>query len=413
MERAVGHHLHNRVLNFEIKKDEAKSHVLKFFNFCKENSFKPMLYYTGHGELPTGNWCLADGTISIEEIFDWMPTGMEPPTICTDSCFSGVWADYCIQKKVPGLHCLSATVDCQAAYDHKEGGGELTHYMTGNESKLECGRPSTEPLFSRGINVDFPTLKKYTKTNYNDFNRFFTHGNQETLIWQSIHGNYMSSVFGHHKKYNDKKKQFWVSSSFKEVKEQMKVHSKSDFNIYSLAVDQKTGKFYVYMQEGFGSGQTIIQTEDPEDHYMPGLSVTSVACLGKTYFLVITAGVNEYENKDQIVFTSRSRSELDTEIKRQRDRGMVITSFCVNSDQKEYVTVMTEMEGQGQESRWWDDSTADGSRESRKWADDLYSSKKFVYTIVCTDPSDDQCFYLMTKDDDRSGYSVRYASFFT
>ena len=119
MERAVGDHLYNRVLNLHMKKDEAKSHVLEFFNFCKENNFKPMLYYTGHGELPTGNWCLADGTISIEEIFDWIPAGMEPPTICTDSCFSGVWSSFCIRKKVPGFHCLSATDEYQAAIDHK------------------------------------------------------------------------------------------------------------------------------------------------------------------------------------------------------------------------------------------------------------------------------------------------------
>ena len=293
-----------------------------------------------------------------------------------------------------------------------EGGGELTHYMTGNESKLKDGRPSTEPLFSRGTFTEFTEfrgLRKYQKTNYIDLIRFFTHDNQKTLIWQSIHDNHISSVFGHHKKYNDKKKQFWVSSSFKEVKEQMKVHSKSGFNIYSLAVDQKSGKFYPFMQERFGTAQIIVQTEDPEDHYMPGLSVTSVTCLGKTYFLVVTAGVNGYENKDQTIFTSRSRSELDTEIKRQRDKGMVITSFCVNSDQKEYLTVMTEMEGQGQERKWWDISTADGS----KWASDIYSSKKFVYTIVCTDPSDDQRFCLMTEDDNRSGYFVQYASFFT
>ena len=78
----------------------------------------------------------------------------------------------------------------------------------------------------------------------------------------------------------------------------MKVHSKSGFNIYSPAVDQKSGKFYPFMQEMFITAQIIVQTEDPEDHYMPGLSVTSVTCLGKTYFLVVTTVVNGYENKD-------------------------------------------------------------------------------------------------------------------
>ena len=291
-----------------------------------------------------------------------------------------------------------------------EGGGELTHYMTGNEDKLELGRPSTEPLFSRGTYTDFRTLIKYAKTKYSDFIYFHTHNKQETLIWQSIHDNCISSVFDHHKKYSDKKKQFWVSSSFKEAEKQLKNFSKSGFNVYSIAFDQETGKFYVYMQEGFGTAQTIIQTKNPEDCYMPGLSVTSAACLDRTYFLVVTAGVQEYKNKDQLVFISRSRSELDIEVKRQRDKGMLITSFCANSDQKEYLTVMTKMEGQRQESRWWDPNTADGELEKRKWESDLYSSKKFVYTIVCKDPSDGQYFSVMTKDDDRNGYNYIVAS---
>ena len=79
MERALGHQLHNRIQNLKMKKAEVKSNIQDFFKFCKDKNYKPMLYYTGHGELPTGNWCLADATIGIEEIFDWIPTGMEPP----------------------------------------------------------------------------------------------------------------------------------------------------------------------------------------------------------------------------------------------------------------------------------------------------------------------------------------------
>ena len=118
MERAVGHHLYNRVQNLHMRKEDVKSSVETFFQHCKEKKYKPMLYYTGHGEMPTGNWCMADGTVGIEEIFDWVPTGMEPPTICTDSCFGGVWADYCFEKNIPGFQCLSATKHYQAAYDH-------------------------------------------------------------------------------------------------------------------------------------------------------------------------------------------------------------------------------------------------------------------------------------------------------
>ena len=293
-----------------------------------------------------------------------------------------------------------------------DGGGELTHYMTGNENKLKDGRPSTEPMFSRGEFADFPGLKKYTKTNYIDFIHFYTHNNEQTLIWQSVHNKYISSVFDNHKKYNNKKKQFWVNASIKEVKEQMKIHSKAGLNIFSLAVDQKCGKFYTYMQEGYGTAQSIVQTEDPEDLYMPGLSVTSVACLNKTYFFVVTAGVSEFENREQVIFTCRTRSDLDNEIKRHRANGRIITSFCVNSDLKEYLVVMTEMEGRGQESKWFNDRTTHGAQERDKWTDDLYQRRELLYTIACDDPSDYHTFYVTTEDADRSGHQLKFAPFF-
>ena len=99
----------------------------------------------------------------------------------------------------------------------------------------------------------------------------------------SLDDNYMQAIFCNHDKYNTRKKQFWVSSAIKEVKEQVEIHTMAGMNIFSLAADQKTGKFYVYMMEDFGKAQPII-TEDPEDLFLPGLSVNSVTCLKKETF---------------------------------------------------------------------------------------------------------------------------------
>ena len=96
---------------------EAKGHILKFFMFCRDNNYKPMLYYTGHGELPTGNWCFTDDTIGIEELFNWVPKGCSYPTICSDACYSGTWAFYCCNKGVTGFECLSACRMDQSAFD--------------------------------------------------------------------------------------------------------------------------------------------------------------------------------------------------------------------------------------------------------------------------------------------------------
>ena len=79
MEAAVGDKLFNTVKDLYLTKSTASDHIQKFFDTCKLEEVKPILYYTGHGEIGTGNWCFADGTISIQEILDMRPEGTYYP----------------------------------------------------------------------------------------------------------------------------------------------------------------------------------------------------------------------------------------------------------------------------------------------------------------------------------------------
>ena len=63
MEDECGTNLWNKVMDLYLEKRDAVNKIRKFFNHCQKNGFKPMLYYTGHGEIGTGNWCFNDGTV--------------------------------------------------------------------------------------------------------------------------------------------------------------------------------------------------------------------------------------------------------------------------------------------------------------------------------------------------------------
>ncbi|KAM7428039.1 hypothetical protein ABFA07_020915 [Porites harrisoni] len=73
MEYLVRSKLYNTVKDLYLTKDRAFEHITKLFKICKDKEAVPMLYYTGHGETGTGNWCFANGTISIEEISNLLP----------------------------------------------------------------------------------------------------------------------------------------------------------------------------------------------------------------------------------------------------------------------------------------------------------------------------------------------------
>ena len=43
--------LHNSVRDFYLEKEEAKTKIKKFFSMCKHQESRPVLYYTGHGQV--------------------------------------------------------------------------------------------------------------------------------------------------------------------------------------------------------------------------------------------------------------------------------------------------------------------------------------------------------------------------
>ena len=106
-----------------LKLPKANVLVLKFWNihrFVLHFDQTHVQYKTGHGEVGTGDWCFHDGTISIQEMEDIVPTdclfGLSP-LIISDTCYSGNWANYCNRANVPGFDCLAAAPEFSVAMD--------------------------------------------------------------------------------------------------------------------------------------------------------------------------------------------------------------------------------------------------------------------------------------------------------
>ena len=61
--------------------------------------FPAMIWYMGHSEEGTGDWCFEDGTISFQEIFDLYMTHSPRRRlhIISDCCYSGNWVHRCTE----------------------------------------------------------------------------------------------------------------------------------------------------------------------------------------------------------------------------------------------------------------------------------------------------------------------------
>ena len=139
-----------------------------------------ILWYTGHGEKNTGNWCFKDGVITFENIFGLYMDCLRTKrlTIVSDCSYSGNWINDCIAKldelDIPscGHHTreqgilLKIFCSCQANEEatvmayineavelHKEGGFIYKSYKKlsseqttswGDFSSIRCGKFANE-----------------------------------------------------------------------------------------------------------------------------------------------------------------------------------------------------------------------------------------------------------------------------
>ena len=114
---------------------------------CTYNTIVPpaVLYYMGHSEEGTGNWCFKDGTISFHEIFALYRKHCPGKllSILTDCCYSGQWTIDCAKT----LDSLGIPPCGHRAREQ----GILVKVI----ASCQPDQKATEPCFSvEGVNVD-------------------------------------------------------------------------------------------------------------------------------------------------------------------------------------------------------------------------------------------------------------------
>lgn len=93
--------------------------VQRFFQYCKDHSLSPILYYSGHGN-KNGDWAFPDGSYFTFEDLDQIVTSISLrsiPVIMSDACYSGVWVWKGISGEPRKWHMVSASGKESAAYN--------------------------------------------------------------------------------------------------------------------------------------------------------------------------------------------------------------------------------------------------------------------------------------------------------
>ena len=399
--------LHNAVRDYYLEKDEARAKIKKFFNICKRDGCKPVLYYTGHGQVGTGDWCFSDGTLSIQEVEEDVTFGCLYPLIISDACYSGRWSNYCRAKEIPGFECLAASPEFSAAYDSDTGkGGELTLWMNGLPvSRSGATRPRTEPLYSaKERNPPYHIPDGYRKSNYVGLLSSEMQNTDQLLISQSINGGKISVIFAEDSRYNPTPALSWGNrDDHDDFMEFIKDQKSKGKHVFSMACDDDFG-FGVFTMGNFGTDQGVAWDSDRSEiqkWYDADYRITACGARNSRFYYIMTRGAAGFGGKRQICTTKNSWDEAKEFISQQWKDGKILTGICYSTGLKKYLLVMTES-SENQRYKWGTSSQI----VDWDWVNEEYRMGRYP-TIIFHDPSDDRVMVVMTSDGNRSGYTIR------
>ena len=128
IESAPNQTLFNTLENMRhLKCKEVIKQIKKFAKFAEDHGCKGVcIYYTGHGEKDTGNWCFSDGVVSLNQVLKTIVVstwGKRGITMYSDCCYSGNWAlKLQKHKKDASVLIKAASFPGNVAYDTSIGG---------------------------------------------------------------------------------------------------------------------------------------------------------------------------------------------------------------------------------------------------------------------------------------------------
>ena len=101
-----------------VSKEAAMDKIRKALDLATTWRSSLVLYYTGHGEAGTGNWCFKDGqTLALDELASLIAEARVRTFIVSDCPFSGLWAAAARGLRADHIAVLAAAGPAAAAAD--------------------------------------------------------------------------------------------------------------------------------------------------------------------------------------------------------------------------------------------------------------------------------------------------------
>ena len=382
-----GLELFSSLNKLRITKKDAIEEIEDLFNACQADGKKAVIYYTGHGEIGTGDWCFRDGTLGIQEIEDLIPRKQLYPFIICDCCYSGHWADYCLKKCIRGFHCLAACPYYRTAVDTGAKGGELTCYMADQIDKNELTRT---PVCSTNDDEKCP-FERNIKTFLELFDAHLKSQNRSVKCHAIANGK-ISAIFTN--KDSRIKTNWAYSPNLVTFREQLVHGNRKGLICSSFACDDNN--FLMFLKGGkamsrqaliFGNAD-IIRTKIRKAS-RKNWKITACGAHSSSWIVIMTTSIS-----DSGIWAIRS-SWFDclAYMDKVQYQGYRLKGLCYNMELQEYFIFMRNT-SKKTKTKWFNEGNL---KEARKWL--RKNKNEYKVDVIFKDPTDNRTYIKLEETD--------------
>ena len=378
-----GIELFNHMNILRITTSDAKNAINDVLVACKDERKKAVIYYTGHGEIGTGNWCFKDGTISLKELEDITPPGCLYPIIISDCCYSGNWADYCLYRD--DIYCLAACPYFSTAVDIGEEGGELTCYLT---NKLDPSKLTRTPVFSAIDDEHYPVSK--TIESFDNLFEACLKKRTRSVKCHTIANGKLSAIFT--KKESSSAIDWSCSSDFENFRKNFEEKWEEGKICSSFACDDNN--FLTFFEEDGASQKYLyghadhIQTEISKA-WAKQMKITGCGAYRSSWIIIMTSGIPGSD-----IWTTRSTwRDCSAYIKKEQNEGYRLKGVCYNLGLQKYFLYMRNT-SKAVMSKWFLEGQL---KEAREWL--MKYKHEYQVDFIFKDPTNNKTYIALEKTD--------------
>ena len=352
-----GVHLYSYSFQMKQTKAIAMKEIRDLFKECKTVGAFPVIYYTGHGKVGSGDWSFVKGkTISIREIIKLIPVEIPKLLIITDCCYSGHWADFCARSQEVKVEVIASAPYSSTCVD-----GKFISWLFPEESPPKVSVPPVFGVYNHFF-IDHPhSVECEDLIHFLNGYLMGSSNKKRSIVSCSFAGNRFCAI---------------LANNMDEDKNQSKICERTSKQMTKMLDGKRIGKgtrmiartsrgYFIYQHVHSSVIQNYFRVADPKNICKiinsPDLKIVSCCPGEKEEWLIVMDRIQQ--NKSYTVDELSTREKCMECISKNKVKGYILSKISYNKSTEKYLILMSHSPDEITTIEWFDEESDDESND--------------------------------------------------